>query len=226
MIILAMDTTAKTAAAALLDGEKLLAKDAREGQGAHSAALLPMIEDLFSRTGIGSDGVDLYAASAGPGSFTGVRIGAATLKGLAFGRKRPAAEVSALEALAYNLRDTDCTACALMDARRGQFYTALFRCGGGLAARLTPDEAKSGEEIAAPAPARARSASSATARRRRSPFSAARRFSHHRKSVMPTEKAWALRRFPCTRPEKPSLPKNSDRCICGFRRRSANASRA
>lgn len=87
MIILAMDTTAKTAAAALLDGEKLLAKDAREGQGAHSAALLPMIEDLFSRTGIGSDGVDLYAASAGPGSFTGVRIGAATLKGLAFGRK-------------------------------------------------------------------------------------------------------------------------------------------
>ena len=76
MIILAMDTTAKTAAAALLDGEKLLAKDAREGQGAHSAALLPMIEDLFSRTGIGSDGVDLYAASAGPGSFTGVRIGA------------------------------------------------------------------------------------------------------------------------------------------------------
>ena len=129
MIILAMDTTAKTAAAALLDGEKLLAKDAREGQGAHSAALLPMIEDLFSRTGIGSDGVDLYAASAGPGSFTGVRIGAATLKGLAFGRKRPAAEVSALEALAYNLRDTDCTACALMDARRGQYYNALFQNG-------------------------------------------------------------------------------------------------
>ena len=148
MIILAMDTTAKTAAAALRDGEKLLAKDAREGAGAHSAALLPMIEDLFSRTGIGPDGIDLYAASAGPGSFTGVRIGAATLKGLAFGQKRPAAAVSALEALAYNLRDTDCTACALMDARRGQFYTALFRCGGGRAARLTPDEAKSGEEIA------------------------------------------------------------------------------
>lgn len=148
MIILAMDTTAKLAAAALLDGEKLLAKDARAGAGAHSASLLPMIAELLARVGIAPDEIELYAASAGPGSFTGVRIGAATLKGLAFGKACPTVEVSALEALAYNLRNTDCTACALMDARRGQFYTARFRCGGGKVERLTPDEAKSGAEIA------------------------------------------------------------------------------
>lgn len=148
MIILAIDTTAKLAAAALLDGEKLLVKDARAGAGAHSASLLPMIAELLARAGIAPDEIELYAASAGPGSFTGVRIGAATLKGLAFDKACPAVEVSALEALAYNLRSTDCTACALMDARRGQFYTARFRCGGGKVERLTPDEAKSGAEIA------------------------------------------------------------------------------
>ena len=77
------------------------------------------------------------------------RIGAATLKGIAFGKNKPCCAVSALEALAYNLRGTDGVVCALMDARRGQFYTATFAISGGEVTRLTPDEAKSGEDIAA-----------------------------------------------------------------------------
>ncbi len=148
MIILAIDSTARTAAAALLDGEKLLAKTSSDDAGTHSSTLLPSIERLLQETSLTFDDVDLFAASAGPGSFTGVRIGAATLKGLAFGRNKPCAAVSAPEALAYNLRDTDGFVCALMDARRGQFYTALFEVRDGEVRRLTPDAAKSGQKIA------------------------------------------------------------------------------
>lgn len=148
MIILAMDSTAKAAAAALLDGETLLCKEMHDDAGTHSSTLLPSVERLLEKASLGFDDIDLFAASAGPGSFTGVRIGAATLKGLAFGRNKPCAAVSALEALAYNLRDTDGVVCALMDARRGQFYTAMFEIGRGEVRRLTPDAAESGEQIA------------------------------------------------------------------------------
>ena len=113
------------------------------------ATLLPEIERLLKDAGLTFADIDLFAASAGPGSFTGVRIGAATLKGIAFGRNKPCCAVSALEALAYNLRRTDGIVCALMDARRGQFYTATFAVADGKVTRLSPDEAKSGEEIAA-----------------------------------------------------------------------------
>lgn len=149
MIILALDSTAKAAAAALLCDGELLAKDMHDDGNTHSSTLLPMIERLLKEKSLTVDDIDLFAASAGPGSFTGVRIGAATLKGLAFGRNKPCAAVSALEALAYNMRGTDGVVCALMDARRGQFYTATFKVTGGKVERITPDEAKSGEDIAA-----------------------------------------------------------------------------
>lgn len=149
MRILALDSTAKVAAAALLDDDRLLCKAAVSDAMTHSATLLPEIERLLKDAGLGFADIDLFAASAGPGSFTGVRIGAATLKGIAFGRNKPCCAVSALEALAYNLRRTDGIVCALMDARRGQFYTATFAVADGKVTRLSPDEAKSGEEIAA-----------------------------------------------------------------------------
>lgn len=149
MIILALDSTAKAAAAALLCDGKLIAKDMHDDGNTHSSTLLPMIERLLFENSLSVDDVDLFAATAGPGSFTGVRIGAATLKGLAFGRNKPCVSASALEALAYNMRDTDGCVCALMDARRGQFYTATFEICGGEVKRITPDEAKSGEDIAA-----------------------------------------------------------------------------
>ena len=149
MIILALDSTAKAAAAALLDGERLIAKDFNNDGNTHSCSLLPMVEKLLKENSLTTGDIELFAASSGPGSFTGVRIGAATLKGLAFGKDRPCVPVSALEALAYNMRGHDGYVCALMDARRGQFYTALFEVNGGEVKRVTPDAAKSGEEIAA-----------------------------------------------------------------------------
>ena len=149
MRILALDSTAKVAAAALLDDDRLLCKAAAPDAMTHSATLLPEIEQLLKDAGLRFADIDLFAASAGPGSFTGVRIGAATLKGIAFGRNKPCCAVSALEALAYNLRRTDGIVCALMDARRGQFYTATFAVTDSVVTRLSPDEAKSGEEIAA-----------------------------------------------------------------------------
>lgn len=149
MRILALDSTAKVAAAALLNDDRLLCKAAAPDAMTHSATLLPEIERLLKDAGLGFADIDLFAASAGPGSFTGVRIGAATLKGIAFGRNKPCCAVSALEALAYNLRKTDGIVCALMDARRGQFYTATFAVTDSVVTRLSPDEAKSGEEIAA-----------------------------------------------------------------------------
>lgn len=148
MIILALDSTAKAAAAALLCDEKLIAKDMHDDGNTHSSTLLPMVEKLLSENSLTVNDVDLFAATAGPGSFTGVRIGAATVKGLAFGKGKPCIAASALEALAYNMRDTDGVVCALMDARRGQFYTATFEVKDGRVSRITPDEAKSGEDVA------------------------------------------------------------------------------
>lgn len=149
MIILALDSTGAAASAALLDGDRLLCKATETGALTHSATLLPAVEQLLAKAGLGFADIDLFAASAGPGSFTGVRIGAATLKGIAFGKNKPCCAVSALEALAYNLRDTDGVVCALMDARRGQFYTATFAVSDGKVTRLTEDAAGSGEDIAA-----------------------------------------------------------------------------
>lgn len=149
MIVLALDSTAKAAAVALLQDRKLLAKEMHDDGNTHSSTILPMVERLLQENGLTVADVDLFCASAGPGSFTGVRIGAATVKGLAFGKNKPCVPVSALHALAYNLRDENGVVCALMDARRGQFYTALFRVENGKVERLSPDEAKSGEAIAA-----------------------------------------------------------------------------
>lgn len=133
----------------MLRDSELIAKDMHDDGNTHSSTLLPMVEKLLKENLLKADDIDLFAASAGPGSFTGVRIGAATLKGIAFGRNKPCVPVSALEALAYNMRDTDGVVCALMDARRGQFYTATFEIKSGAVKRITPDEAKSGEDIAA-----------------------------------------------------------------------------
>ena len=84
--------------------------------------------------------MDLFAVSVGPGSFTGIRIGAATVKGLAFGSGKCCLGVSSLEALAYGLRGQDGLICPVLNARRRQVYTALFRSDGGRITRLTDDE--------------------------------------------------------------------------------------
>ena len=140
MIIYACDSTAKAASVALCDGEKLLAQYTQNGGNTHSETLMPMTGTMLKSMHMTVDDIDVFACSAGPGSFTGVRIGVATVKGLAFGKGKPCVGVSALEALAMNLCDGyDSLICPVMDARRGQFYTALFRCSGGVLTRLRGD---------------------------------------------------------------------------------------
>ena len=141
MKILALDSTAIVASVALCEDEKLLGELTLNNGNTHSQTLLPMVEFLLKQFTLTPDDIDLFALSQGPGSFTGVRIGAATVKGLAFGTNRPCVGVSTLEALAYNLCITDGLICPVMNARRKQVYTALFEAKNGKLSRLMPDSA-------------------------------------------------------------------------------------
>lgn len=147
MKILALDSTAQTATVALTEDEKLLAEYTLNNGNTHSETLLPMVESMLTQLGMEVDDVELFALSCGPGSFTGVRIGAATVKGLAFGMHKPCIGVSTLEALAWNLVACPGLICPVMNARRSQVYTALFRSEGGTLTRLLPDDALSLAEL-------------------------------------------------------------------------------
>lgn len=148
MKILAFDTTAKTASVAVTEDEKLLGLSNIDNGLTQSELILPMAENLLSSLKLDFSDIELYAVTVGPGSFTGVRIGVATVKGLAFGRDIPCAAVSALEALAENAAGLRGIILPCMDARRGQFYTATFESDGEALKRLTPDRAISAEELA------------------------------------------------------------------------------
>lgn len=141
MKILAMDSSAVAASVALCEDGRLLGESTILNGNTHSQTLLPMVESLLAQFEITTDEIDLFAVSNGPGSFTGVRIGVATLKGLAFGKNKPCVGVSTLEALANNLAVTDGLICPVMNARRKQVYTALFRAKDGMLERLLPDSA-------------------------------------------------------------------------------------
>ena len=141
MKILALDSTAIAASVALCEDDRLLGEYTIRNGNTHSETLLPMVESILSLFSLSPNEVDLFAASAGPGSFTGVRIGAATLKGLAFGLEKPCIGVSTLEALAENLKLVNGLICPVMNARRKQVYTALFLAKDGELTRLMPDSA-------------------------------------------------------------------------------------
>ncbi|MBQ7365350.1 MAG: tRNA (adenosine(37)-N6)-threonylcarbamoyltransferase complex dimerization subunit type 1 TsaB [Clostridia bacterium] len=138
MILLALDSTATVATAAIVKDGTVLAADTLQCGRTHSETLLPLIETLYQKAGLTPYEIDIFACSAGPGSFTGVRIGVALIKGLAFGG-RPCVGVSTLEALAENLSAFSGIISPVMDARRGQVYNALFRAENGVLTRLTPD---------------------------------------------------------------------------------------
>lgn len=147
MNILALESTAKTASVAILtNGEVRYCAQAENGL-THSKLLLPMVEDALKNCSLTAKDIDVFAATAGPGSFTGVRIGAAVLKGLAFGTDKPCVSISTLESLAMNLAPLDGIYCPVMDARREQVYTALFTFENGSLTRLTEDKAISFEEL-------------------------------------------------------------------------------
>lgn len=141
MIVLGLDCAGKTASAALMCDDRILAETNLNLGYTHSETLLPMLDGLFSMARVKPDQVDLFAVTIGPGSFTGLRIGLATIKGMAFVRDIPCCGVSTLEAAAFGLRDTDGLVCAALDARCGQVYNAVFEAKGGKIARLCDDRA-------------------------------------------------------------------------------------
>lgn len=147
MKILSLDSSATVATVALTEDGRLLAEFTLNNGNTHSETLLPMVETVLRLFGETVDGVDAFAATTGPGSFTGVRIGAATIKGLAFGTEKPCIEVSTLEAIAENLAARDGLICPVMNARRSQVYTALFRAKDGVLTRLMDDSAMAIEEL-------------------------------------------------------------------------------
>lgn len=138
-MILSIDSSAVTASASLTDGKKVIKSEFINAGLTHSETLLPMIKRVTE--GYSISDLDAIAVTAGPGSFTGVRIGVATVKGLAFEYDTPCISVSTLEAIAYNFVDTDCVVCAVMDARRMQFYNALFEVKNGRVERICDDRA-------------------------------------------------------------------------------------
>ena len=148
MITLAIDSTAKLASVAVLEDDRPLAYYTVDNGLTQSELLLPMVEDMLKNLKLTVAEVDLFAVSVGPGSFTGVRIGAALVKGLAFGRERGVVEVSTLDELAENLRGTNGLIVPVMDARRGQVYTASFRGTSDQLVRLCEDRAISIKELA------------------------------------------------------------------------------
>lgn len=141
MKILSVDSSALTASVALCEDERVLAEYTITNGNTHSETLLPMVESIFNFFGIGAEDIDIFAVSSGPGSFTGVRIGAATVKGLAFASGKACVGVSTLEALVFNLKHCKGLICPVMNARRSQVYTAIFRSDGSALTRLMPDSA-------------------------------------------------------------------------------------
>ena len=148
MKVLAIDCSASAASACVWQDGKVLGECYTNVKLTHSQTLMPMVSGVMDYAKVPLADIDVFAVTAGPGSFTGVRIGVATVKGLAFAQDKPCAGVSTLEAMAQNMCALDCTACCVMDARCGQVYNAMFSIKDGKVTRLTPDRALSIEVLA------------------------------------------------------------------------------
>lgn len=147
MKILSVDTSATAASVALSKEGKLIGETFINTSLTHSQTLIPMVEQLLNNTKTEISDIDAIAVNAGPGSFTGVRIGVAAVKGLAFANNIPCVSVSTLESMAYNFLSTDCIVCAVMDARCSQVYNALFEIKNGVVTRLCDDRALSLDDL-------------------------------------------------------------------------------
>ncbi len=144
MMILAIESSALVASVAVLEDDVLKAEFTVNNKLTHSETLLPMLKQMMEIAGLDPDKVDAIAVAAGPGSFTGLRIGAATAKGLALAWNRPIVRVSTLQAMAFGLSTmSDALICPIMDARRGQVYSAVYQGG----AVLLPEAARSIDEL-------------------------------------------------------------------------------
>lgn len=127
MKILAVDSSGLVASVAVVEDNELLAEYTMNYKKTHSQTLLPMLEEVKKMIDLDLESLDYIAVAAGPGSFTGLRIGSATVKGLGLALNKPVIEVPTLEGLAYNLCGVGGFVCPLMDARRNQVYTGIYR---------------------------------------------------------------------------------------------------
>lgn len=151
MRILALDSSGLVASVAVVEkvGTEALtvAEYTINHKKTHSQTLLPMLDEIVKMTEVDLDEIDGIAVSAGPGSFTGLRIGSATAKGLGLALKKPLIHIPTLEGLAYNLWGTDRLICPILDARRGQVYTGIYEFQGGELAVIEDQTAISIEEL-------------------------------------------------------------------------------
>lgn len=148
MLILSFESSAKPASAALVKDGQLLSQYMQCSALTHSRTLLPMAEDMLKNAELRLSDVDLIAVAHGPGSFTGIRIGVATVKGLAWAAEKPCVGVSTLEAMAWHGLAVGGYICPVMDARRSQVYNALFKIENGRPVRMTEDRPIALEELA------------------------------------------------------------------------------
>lgn len=150
--VLAVDTSGPVAGCAVLAGGKIVHLTAMNHGLTHSETIMPAVDAALEGAGLRCEDVDVFAAVAGPGSFTGVRIGVCAVKGLAHAAGKPCAAVHALEALAMNFYGYDGLCCPILDARRGQVYCAAFDMTGGYPARALEDAALPLDEFLASLP--------------------------------------------------------------------------
>ncbi len=152
MRILGLDSSGLVASVAVVEDDgknsNLLAEYTVNYKKTHSQTLLPMLDEIVRMTELDPDTIDAIAVAAGPGSFTGLRIGSATAKGLGLAWNKPLVSIPTVDALAYNLYGTDSVICPLMDARRNQVYTGIYEFHEGKLSVIEPQMAVGIEEIA------------------------------------------------------------------------------
>lgn len=147
MIILSVDSSSSTATCALVKEDKILGEINLNDKKEHSVILMDLIDSLLTRCNLTLDDIDGFAISEGPGSFTGLRIGMATIKGLAFGSNKPCLAISTLDTLAYNVINFNGIICPIMDALRGNVYTNLYKNNNGKLEAISEANCLSIEEL-------------------------------------------------------------------------------
>ncbi len=150
--VLAIDTSTAVSSVSICDFNEtqtnIISEFNLNAKRTHSQTIMPMLNCALEHSGLSLSQIDYFCTVTGPGSFTGLRIGISAIKGLAYANGTPCAEVSSLEALAYNFKDMDATVCAVMDARSNQVYNALFEVhSNGDISRLCEDRAISIDEL-------------------------------------------------------------------------------
>ena len=149
MLLLAIDSSGLVASIAIMSDDTVLGEYTTNFKKTHSQTLLPMMNELVQMTGIALEDLDAIVISGGPGSFTGLRIGAATAKGLGLALNKPLVNVPTVDALAFNLYGNEQIICPIMDARRQQVYTGLYTFEGDDFKVISPQKAVGIDEIVA-----------------------------------------------------------------------------